>query len=373
MRPGTESAGPQVRLANNIGVIRLALASLVIIGHAPEQIDGSRLRDPLTQLFPALSLGHVAVLMFFAISGYLISQSLQNAPALRPYFARRVIRIFPAFAVSSVVCLGLFAPLMGGTHVNVLRAAANILTLHSPPDIPGLLPGLPYPALNGSMWTIAYEFRCYVLIAALSCIGTLRNRQVVAGFAATLFVMDALGQIAAVRLMETQLDRILHIEYFVGNIHDTIELTAAFLIGSVFFHFGDTLIYKRGAVSVALVGAICLALMRTRTLSDAAVITLGSYCVFWLAFRARIGALQRINDRWDISYGVYLYGWPIASLILWYDRSIGPGRLAAEALLAASVAGGLSWFLVEKPAKDLFRVWGRQHARRVVGQNISSH
>ncbi len=157
-----------------------------------------------------------------------------------------------------------------------------------------------------------------------------------------------------------------------GNIHDSIDLTASFIIGSFFFHFRDNLIFGRGPLSVALAGALLLVLVRTNTLPDVAVITLGSYCVFSLAFQAKIGALQRINDRWDISYGVYLYGWPIASLILWYDRNIDPHRLAAEALLGAFVAGSLSWFLVEKPARDLFKAVSRQHPRCCIAQNTHS-
>ena len=30
--------------------------------------------------------------------------------------------------------------------------------------------------------------------------------------------------------------------------------------------------------------------------------------LFWFALNANIGGLQCINDNWDISYGVYLYG-----------------------------------------------------------------
>jgi peptidoglycan/LPS O-acetylase OafA/YrhL len=80
--------------------------------------------------------------------------------------------------------------------------------------------------------------------------------------------------------------------------------------------------------------------------------------VFWLALKAELGPLQRINDRWDISYGTYLYGWPAAITILYFDRAISPWALAALALPAAMMLGALSWWGVEKPVKDRFGVGG---------------
>jgi peptidoglycan/LPS O-acetylase OafA/YrhL len=88
-------------------------------------------------------------------------------------------------------------------------------------------------------------------------------------------------------------------------------------------------------------------------LAEMAVTTLGAGALFWLAFKARLGRLQTINDHWDISYGVYLYGWPIAALALWLDRGISPWLLAATTLPLAMLSGAASWWLLERWTKDL--------------------
>lgn len=54
------------------------------------------------------------------------------------------------------------------------------------------------------------------------------------------------------------------------------------------------------------------------------------------------------NDKWDISYGVYLYGWPVATAIFFFDREISPVALAALTLPLAALFGAASWFGLER-------------------------
>ena len=151
---------------NNFGVLRLVFAALVIISHSPELVDGNRSRELLTRLFGTLSFGEVAVDGFFLVSGYLITKSFAERPDWYSYVTKRVLRIFPGYTIAFWVCIIIIAPLAGHSGSSFRNFSHNLLrniTL-SQPDIPDVFNGMPFPALNGAMWTIPYEFRCYLAV-----------------------------------------------------------------------------------------------------------------------------------------------------------------------------------------------------------------
>jgi peptidoglycan/LPS O-acetylase OafA/YrhL len=96
---------------NNLNFLRLLLALLVLVSHAPELTDGNRSRELLTRVFHTLSFGEVAVDGFFLLSGYLIVKSWERSGSLWEYSQKRLRRIYPAFVVACVVCVFGLAPL----------------------------------------------------------------------------------------------------------------------------------------------------------------------------------------------------------------------------------------------------------------------
>jgi peptidoglycan/LPS O-acetylase OafA/YrhL len=351
---------------NNVGLLRLIFAATVIVGHAPEMMDGNRSREPLTAIFHTLSLGELAVDAFFLLSGYLIAQSMARTGSLRSYLERRVLRIYPAFVVAYLLSVFVLGPIVGAHPWSFLPTTlARLVILHSPEIYPGQLAGLPYPDLNGAMWTISYEFRCYLLVAVLGISGLLSRKRVMLGLTimamavsvlytfhlghAPKTVVAATGHLAPSRLHA-------FVMMLIGNKQSTIRLTAIFLVGVCFYVFRDV-VFPALKAPVAISCAIVAAFLMYRDIhfAEFGLTTFGAATLFWLAFNARLGHLQRINDDWDISYGVYLYGWPIATLIRWENPGISPWLLASLTLPLALAFGAASWWSLERWTKDWVR------------------
>lgn len=338
----SEAQGGAARRENNFGALRLLFAALVVVSHAPELIDGTRAREPLTRVFGTLSFGELAVDGFFLVSGYLIVASFERSRSVRDYLWRRVLRIYPGFALASLICILAVAPLAGGdlSAVNPLRALGRILLL-SVPEVPGAFAGQPNPALNGAMWSIAYEFRCYLLVAALGVLGLLRHR------GAYLAVLIAFAVLYAARL---HLPGLTILKSVIGHPPEAIRLAFVFLCGGAFHVFGDRIpLTGRGA---GLAAILLVPAMVSPLAAEPALAILGGYLTFWFAFAVRPLPISLAANRTDPSYGLYLYAWPVQNLMVAGFPSLAPVWSGLATLVVAGLLGWLSWRLVERPALD---------------------
>lgn len=168
---------------NAFGFLRLLFASLVIVSHTPEMADGNPGRELLTQAFGTISFGEFAVDSFFIVSGYLITGSYLKNPDAWSYLKKRVLRIYPAFLVVSAISIFCIAPFVGADWATITSSLArhigDMIRL-DPPFVEGAFKGTPYRSeLNGAAWTIAYEFRCYILVLILGTCGIFNRPWVV--------------------------------------------------------------------------------------------------------------------------------------------------------------------------------------------------
>jgi peptidoglycan/LPS O-acetylase OafA/YrhL len=133
-----------------------------------------------------------------------------------------------------------------------------------------------------------------------------------------------------------------------GNVRKSIRLCAAFCCGGAFYLFRDRISYTRNAAIAAT--AVLLPLMFICRVAETALLILGGYLLFCFAFKVKSQKLNRIGREVDLSYGIYLYAWPIQNLLIWYYRSnISPTLLFAITTTMASAMAYASWSLVEAP------------------------
>jgi peptidoglycan/LPS O-acetylase OafA/YrhL len=337
------------RAQNGLGALRLLFASMVILSHAPELLDGDRSREPLSMLGGPTSLGGVAVYGFFLISGYLITASFVASRGVGAYLVKRVLRIYPAFVACSLACLLVVAPLGGADTMLSFRHwahnLANLLML-APPEAAGAFQGLKDPQLNGSAWTIAYEFRCYIFAALAGVLGLYRTRfayLAVTGLvvALTFALRSSAGQSLVTAYYETGLPR------FTGDPLLMAEFLSFFAAGACFRLYRDRVRYRGPMAAGAML--VASALFFVEPVSQLSLMTLGAYAMFWLAFEPDWKLLRTLNAKDDISYGVYLWAWPITTLLIWFWPAIPLVVLTGLTFVGAVGMGVISWRWIEKP------------------------
>ncbi|QTX05269.1 acyltransferase family protein [Agromyces archimandritae] len=345
---------------NSLGLLRLVLAVLVVFSHAVPL--GGWGEDPVFSWSKGQeNLGGFAVLGFFAISGYLISRSGMSS-AFVPYLWRRVLRIFPAFWLVLLVGIVIVGPIawfaegrglgeyasrwpggplwyfLGNWDLRIGQWGIHDIFVETTPY--GQAVG--YSVFNGSLWTLAYEFFCYLLIGALVLFGLIRRAPwIVPVLTAVFFVLQVI--------------RLVSLEAFalvLGPFADPylVNLTLVFLWGSVLAVYGSRVPIddRAGWASVVLV-------FGTAAFGGFGIIGLPAlgYALLWAAVRLP-EPMRRVGARNDYSYGLYLYGFLAQQLLAYFGlHLLGYVPYVLGALLLAGACAVASWHLVERPALEL--------------------
>lgn len=336
---------------NALNAIRLVLASAVILAHAWPL--GGWAAEPSAG---GLTIGDWAVCAFFAISGFLITRSRMRTP-FPDFVLRRFLRIYPAYLTVTVVIAFGFAPIavfaLGEPSWDITASTSfvlrNLFLKVMQDDIPGTLDHVPFPGVwNGSFWTLACEFACYLLIGVL--VALLRRRSLLIGVVAIGMVLVGIGAFAlgaGVIAVPTALGVALRpTAFFLGGA--LVFLVAHRLPASVWFAGTMVLIIGLGSLSglTVLVAPVPLAVL----------------CVLagvWLRG-------DPLTARHDVSYGLYLYGFPVGQIVAHalVAPAAEPWVIAGVTVLASVPFAVLSWLVIERPAMRLSLI-RRSRARTI--------
>lgn len=328
---------------NNFGFLRLLFAYLVILSHSPELIDGNSSRELLHQLTDNLTFGVLAVDSFFIISGYLICQSFVHSTNLKSFLFKRILRIYPAFVAIWIISILLIVPLAGGWHLlnnlsifDWARMIVKIFAL-SQPHVNDFLFVEHIKPLNGSMWTIRYEFMCYLIIPIIALIGLNKRNAVL-----ILILSISLNIYTRVTGIDWVIQSPIPFSLFIFT-----RLLSAFMIGICFYQYRERLMWNN-KISLFCFTLLTFCLFNPQ-FAELGLIIFGSYLLFNFAFNFNNSFIQKIGTENDISYGVYLHAWPVQGLFIQSFSNINPWILTVITICTVSITGYLSWIWIEKP------------------------
>lgn len=334
---------------NNFDFIRFVFSCCVIFTHT-YIITKSDLVEPFYALTQRqIALATLAVNGFFVISGFLICASWMQSRSTRDFFWKRVIRIYPALVLATLFCILIAGPLgaqnireyfsLRTTHTFFLRQ----ILFHKDPLLYGTFKSSGTPDnVMGSVVTLRFEVAAYIALASMGIVGLLKKRVVV-------LVMLAFFLIA---YNWTNFPKWNWQMPFFGAPGDYFpRLPTYFLAGMSFYLFRDKIPHARlfaSACAVSLVGS-CLIGRGMHFLLPIC----GSYLLFYFTY-SRTFQIHNFAKNGDFSYGIFLYGYPVAQILWHYFPNVqNPLLQFVMATIASCVLAAFSWHAVEKRALKL--------------------
>jgi peptidoglycan/LPS O-acetylase OafA/YrhL len=322
---------------NNFTLIRIVFAWLVLYGHSYAIQKVAGIRDPLNHLFQgSVWVGELAVNGFFAISGFLVAASIINRGWF-DYLVSRMLRIYPALIVCVLSSVFILSPLL--TNTDVIEYFTNFKTytylrntlafIPMQWTLPGVFEENARGAINGSLWTLTVEVRCYLLLAIVGFFGILRHK-VIANFFLLSLLLFGYSYFPEMPLL--------------GHNSKWSRPSLYFLIG-VFFYINRSSVLLDGKLALF---ALAIAVSSFGKEWFHYVFPLSFvYLIFYAAYATKyIPVDEKIGD---LSYGIYIYAWPIQQVIAHSTPNGNPYLNTVLSSIVVIILAYFSWHKIEKP------------------------
>lgn len=345
---------------NNLNLVRFLAAFAVLVSHSFVLATGDLSLEPLRGSL-GMSLGEIAVDLFFAASGFLVARSLVQRGSGIDFLWARLLRIYPALLAMLLGCVLVVAPVFGilafpefllhrGTMHFLFQNVVLVRGVEL--SLPGVFLDAPWKGIvNGSLWTLTYELRLYLSLLALWWVlkpcGSLRP--LLFRWACSLVALGAfVWHAATLAGADTDVN---------GLVDPTPRLVLMFYSGVVWW-IASSRVRLDGRW---LLGASAV-LFAAWTLESWLVFHLlfalwVPYALWWVSF-VPVGWIRAFNRFGDPSYGIYIYAFPIQQAWILLFPGTGPWAMILGAGVPTIALGYLSWHLLEERClryKDLPR------------------
>jgi peptidoglycan/LPS O-acetylase OafA/YrhL len=331
------------RRFNNFDFFRLIAALTVIYGHSFALSPAPGFDDSLFKLTGHHSAA-VAVKFFFFLSGLLVTDSLLTRKSVLQFLVARFFRIWPALTFVLIGCILIIGPIATNLDLSTYFTSPNTLLYLKHQvlmqtwgtqslgyyNLPGVFTENNYKnTVNASLWSLAAEVFAYITLAAVFLIGLMEKR-----LATLLIALILVDSILPSRIIFTFLPT--------GN-EDFSYLPFCFAIGAFFAIHKDRIIID---ASLPL-GFALLTYIFKENMGGAHFFYLTTFS-FTLYLATRLWVIENIRLPFDVSYGTFLWGFPIQQMLSKYLPNVTGGLHVIVAMFLAVLVGVISWMFVEK-------------------------
>jgi len=317
---------------NNFNLIRFIAASLVLFSHSFALALGSSDAEPMQNSI-GMTWGTIAVDIFFITSGFLVTGSFFSRKNLLAFAWARILRIYPALVVAIIFCIAIGALFTNNNVIEYILDpqthkyfAKNITLIFGVEfKLPGVFLDVPYKgAINGSLWTLPYEVKMYIILALiLSLIASIEK------YSTAINTKNILLILCVFSISD------LFYRHFQGISTTHIRLFSMFYIGAVFFVWQDKIYLSPkyffwGAPLLFATAAI------NKDSFFVAYCLIAPFLIFYAAY-VPSGNVRKFNKYGDYSYGLYIYAFPVQQSIAAAIPNVSVSAMVATSFFYHSI------------------------------------
>ncbi len=328
---------------NNFDFLRFLFALFVVISHAYPLSGGSETSQWIYQITNGqIVLARIGLYGFFVISGFFIFKSLQRSKSLGNYYRKRFLRLFPGLSIVLVITVLCIPFVYEGTTPLITKPEFytylpyNLSLYGFQPVVSGVFDDNPYHSINGSLWTIRYEFSLYI---ALSLLFFIRQKIIV------IRSMIGVVFVGLLVIYNCYLNRLSGSSIFGMLGYEILDLGTFFVCGSLLAAFNFEKVKNVGFLLFGITAIIISFYFNffdeiKHVVLSITILLIGFIPVPFFSNFGRIG---------DMSYGIYIYSFPVQQMLMHYFK-LNLYELMIHSTAISIFLGYFSWHLIEKKA-----------------------
>ena len=331
---------------NNFNLIRLMAALSVLVSHSFALATGDPKTEPFAESL-GITLGSLAVVVFFITSGFLVGGSLLTRGQPARFVASRFVRIYPALILVVVLTAVVIGPLVttlsvpayfarSGTWRYIAINGTSIFAFDY--LLPGVFTHNPYwGTVNGALWTLRFELWMYSLLLVAWLATAAR------GMAKAFATIVALLIVAGLAHYWHRPELTPDVASGLGKLS---WLTPMFFLG-VGAHLLRAHFPLRWSIAAGAAALLIASAIAGPPFFKAAYPFCLTYLVLFIVYATP--SIEWVQHR-DYSYGIYIYGFLVQQVLASQVPHISVLAMLLAAFAITTALAVASWRLIEKPA-----------------------